>query len=140
MRRLDAALTHSDGVHQKSQRQAKPFWSRNRVLVTVAAALAVAALGFGLYWMLAPAAVEVDKDELTIAVVSGEQTAAGFITILVTHEGNPVADALITLNTFEQAGLTNSSGRISFNLPEDNQVVIEAVRGELNGELVIDLG
>jgi len=140
MHRLDAAPVHPDGVHQESQQQAKPFWSRNKVLVTVAAALAVAALGFGLYWMLAPAAVEVDKDELTIEVVGGEQTAAGFITILVTSEGTPIAAAMITLNAFQQAGLTDIDGRISFNLPEDNQVVIEAVRGDLNGELVIDLG
>lgn len=135
-----AAPTYSDRVYQKSQWWTRPFQGWSKIQIIVTAALVVAALGFGLYWMQTPATVEIDENELVIKVVDGEVTAIGFITILVTHEGNPVADALITLNTYDRAGQTGADGLISFTLPDDNKVVIEAKAGDLKGELVIDLG
>ena len=138
--RIQAAPAYSDRVYQKSQWWTRLFRNWNKILVIITAALVVTVLGFGLYWMQTPATVEVDENELVIKVVDGEVTAIGFITILVTHEGNPVADALITLNTYDRAGQTGADGLISFTLPDDNQVVIEAKIGGLKGELVIDLG
>jgi hypothetical protein len=138
--RIQAAPAHPDRAYQKSQRWIRLFRSWNKLLVVITAALVVAVLGFSLYWMQTPATVEVDENELVIKVVDGEVTAIGFITVLVTHEGNPVADALITLNTYDRTGQTGADGLISFTLPDDNQVVIEAKAGELKGELVIDLG
>jgi hypothetical protein len=293
-RHLDAALAHSDRVRQKSQRRTRPFWGWARVLATVTTALAVAALGFGLYQLQAPATAPVNAQanfnllisdepndigdfsslevtiskfgalhsdepvgweefefepvvvdltllpglnaqeiwngilpegqyngvfiyvddvtgildngengeevttklpsgkfhlstpftitadgpaidfvyditvikagqsgkyilkpqlsqsganqefhqvgELVIEVVDGEVAPGELITILVTHEGSPVADALVTINDDVEVDPTDADGLTSFIVPDKKKLNIKAVKDDLEGKLKIDLG
>jgi hypothetical protein len=81
------------------------------------------------------------ESELVIEVVSSDVPAAGeTITILVTHEDEPLADALIVCDYFRVVGLTNHDGRLSFVcMPDINVLVIEAVKDGLQGKLTVDL-
>ena len=79
------------------------------------------------------------EGELVIEVVDGVVAPGETITILVTNEGDPVAGALVTINDDVEVGPTGPDGRISFTVPEGSELEIEAVRGQLEGELEIDL-
>ncbi len=79
------------------------------------------------------------EGELVIEVVDGEVAPGETITILVTHEGDPLVGALVTINDDVEVGPTGPDGRISFTVPEGSELEIKAVRGQLEGELEIDL-
>ena len=81
---------------------------------------------------------ETDDDELTIKVVSGDVLPGKSITILVTANGNPLAGSLVIVDDRE-VGTTGPDGRISFVLAEVEELDIKAVKGEMEGELKIDL-
>ena len=81
---------------------------------------------------------EIDDGNLTLQIIGGNITAGGNVTLLVTFEGNPVAGALVTVNN-HGAGNTTVDGRISFIVPSAEELKIKAVKGELEGELEIDL-
>jgi hypothetical protein len=91
--------------------------------------------------------IELDNDleseshegELVIEIVDGVVAPGETITILVTHEGNPLAGTLVTVNDYLEVGPTGPDGLISFIVPDDDELEIEAVRGQLKGELEIDL-
>jgi hypothetical protein len=81
---------------------------------------------------------EAEDDELIIKVVSGDVLPGKSITILVTTNGNPLASALVIVNDRE-IGTTGLDGRISFVVANVEEMDIEAVKGEMEGELKIDL-
>ncbi len=76
-RHLDAALAHSDKSYNRSQRRARPFWGWAKVLATVTTAMAVAALGFGLYQLQAPAATPVNAQANFRLLISDEPNDIG---------------------------------------------------------------
>ncbi len=81
------------------------------------------------------------ESELIIEVVSSDVPTAGrTITILVTHEGEPLADALIICDYYRVAGLTGHDVRLSFvAMPNIEVMEIKAVKDELQGKLKVDL-
>ncbi len=81
---------------------------------------------------------EVGEGELTIEVVDGEVAPGEEITILVTLNGSPVSDALVEVND-DEIGWTDADGLISFTVPDDDELEIEAVKEHLKGELEIEL-
>jgi hypothetical protein len=81
---------------------------------------------------------EAEDDELIIRVVSGDVLPGKSITILVTANGNPLAGALVIVDDRE-IGTTVPDGRISFVLADVEELDIKAVKGEMEGELKIDL-
>jgi hypothetical protein len=81
---------------------------------------------------------EAEDDELIIKVVSGDVLPGKSITILVTANGNPLAGALVIVDDRE-IGTTVPDGRISFVLADVEELDIKAVKGEMEGELKIDL-
>ena len=78
------------------------------------------------------------EGELTIQVVDGEVAPGREITVLVTLNGSPVLDALVEVND-DEIGWTDADGLISFTVPDDDELEIEAVKGHLKGELEIEL-
>jgi hypothetical protein len=86
---------------------------------------------------------EVSEGELVIEVVDGVVSPGETITILVTHQGNPVAGAQVRVNG-EHYGNTNGDGLISFSVPIAKELKIKAKVGtepdELEGQLRIDFG
>jgi len=81
---------------------------------------------------------EPQEGRLTIQVVNGNMAPGGNITVLVTFQGNPVAGAAVTVNDYD-VGNTTVDGRISLIVPLDDELEIKAVKGELEGELEINL-
>ena len=81
---------------------------------------------------------ELQEGELIIEVVDGEVAPGETITILVAFGGEPVADALVTVND-DEVGSTGADGLISFVVPYDDELEIEAEKDELKGKLEIDL-
>jgi hypothetical protein len=81
---------------------------------------------------------EAEDDELIIKVVSGDVLPGKSITILVTANGNPLAGALVIVDDRE-IGTTGPDGRISFVLADVEELDIKGVKGEMEGELKIDL-
>jgi len=84
---------------------------------------------------------EVGEGELIIKVVEvdGEVAPGKTITILVTLDGSPVPDeALVEVNDDYFVG-TTTNGEVTFIVPYDDELEIEAVWRELEGELEIDL-
>ncbi len=82
---------------------------------------------------------EVGEGELTIQVVDGTVAPGEEITVLVTYDGSPVPDdALVTVNDDYFVGNTTNGG-VTFIVPYDDELEIEAVWGELEGELEYDL-
>ena len=78
------------------------------------------------------------ESELTLEVVDGEVSPGEEITVLVTFEGDPVEGALVEVND-EEIGETDADGLISFTVPYDDELDIEARKGELRGELRIEV-
>ena len=81
---------------------------------------------------------EFQEGELALKI-EGKVTPGGSVTVLVTFQGTPVPDALVMVNDGE-AGTTGEDGRISFTVPYEDELEIEAVKDELEGELEINLG
>ena len=81
---------------------------------------------------------EHQNGRLKIQVVDGNVTIGANITVLVTFEGNPLAGAFVTVNDYE-VGNTKANGRISFIVPLEDELEIRAMKGELEGELEINL-
>ncbi len=81
---------------------------------------------------------EFEEGELTLEVVEGEVTPGESITGHVTFQGEDVEGALVEVND-DEVGTTDGDGHISFTVPYDEELKIEAVLGELEGELEIDL-
>jgi hypothetical protein len=77
-------------------------------------------------------------NELILEVVGGDVLPGTSITLLVTAKGNPLAGALITIDDRE-IGTTSLDGRISFVVADVEELDIKAVKGEMEGELKIDL-
>ncbi len=81
---------------------------------------------------------EIGDGELSIQVVQGNIAVGENITALVSFENAPVSGALVTVNE-KKVGTTNLEGRVSFTVPDDDELEIEAVSGDREGELEIDL-
>ena len=81
---------------------------------------------------------EFEEAELTIQIVEGEVTPGEKVTALVTFQGNPVEGALVKVEDVG-AFITGDDGRISFTVPYDDELEIKAEKGELKGELEIEL-
>ncbi len=110
-RRLDAALAHSDRSYNRSQRRAKPFWGWARVLVTVTAALAVAALGFGLYQLQSPATAPVN--------------AQANFSLLISDEPNDIGDFSSLEVTISKFGALHSDEPVGWEEFEFEPVVVD---------------
>ncbi len=82
---------------------------------------------------------EVGEGELTLQVIDGEVVPGEEITVLVTLNGNPVAGAQVEVDD-DDVGETDEDGLISFTVPYDDELDIEARRGELRGKLEIKIG
>jgi hypothetical protein len=80
---------------------------------------------------------EAEDDELIIEVVSGDVRLGKSITLLVTAKGNPLAGTLIIVDD-KEIGTTGPDGRISFVVGNVEELNIEAVKGEMEGELDIE--
>jgi hypothetical protein len=70
--------------------------------------------------------------EAECAVIKGWD--AGFV---VTFQGDPVEGAEVTAN-METIGTTDTDGRISFNVPFSEEIMVRAVYAEIEGELFVD--
>ena len=81
--------------------------------------------------------VEIDGS-LTIEVVDGLAIPGETITVLVTLNDSPVSEAKVKVNG-EIIGYTGETGHISFVVPNYPVMEIEAFKGELYGELRIEL-
>jgi hypothetical protein len=83
---------------------------------------------------------ELGEGELTLQVVDGTVAPGNEITVLVFQDNpdNPVSGALVTVKD-EEVGETDGDGLISFVVPDKEELEIKAVKGELKGELKIEL-
>ena len=81
---------------------------------------------------------EADEVDLVLAVVGGDLIPGKSVTLLVTAKGNPLAGALVTIDDRE-IGTTGLEGQISFVVDDVDKLEIEAVKGEMEGKLEIDL-
>ncbi len=81
---------------------------------------------------------EIGDGDLSIQVVQGNIAVGENITVLVSFENAPVSGAMVTVNE-ERIGNTDLEGRVTFEVPADDEVEIEAVSGDREGELEIDL-
>ncbi len=80
-----------------------------------------------------------EVSELVIEALDSGYHPAETVTILVTYNGYPLADAMVTVNGSLEVGLTGLDGRIAVALNDAlDEVKIEAVKGELDGKLIID--
>jgi hypothetical protein len=81
---------------------------------------------------------EVGEGDLVIRVVDGLILPGETVLLAITTEGVPVAEAKITFNG-DKIGVTDGEGYISFEVPYYSVLEIEAFKGELYGELRIEL-
>jgi len=72
---------------------------------------------------------ELSEGELILQLVEGEVTPGESITVLVTFRENPVVDALTKVND-EEVGTTGEDGHISFVVPNDEELEIEAEKDD----------
>jgi uncharacterized GH25 family protein len=75
-----------------------------------------------------------ESDELSVSVVSGDPAPNATVTIEVTQNDEPVADASVTVND-EPLGVTDENGQLTITLPDDEEVDIEVESGDSEGEL-----
>ena len=75
-----------------------------------------------------------ESDELSVSVVSGDPAPNTTVTIEVTQDDDPVADATVTVND-ERVEVTDDNGQLTITLPDDEDVDIEVEFGESEGEL-----
>ncbi|VTT87072.1 hypothetical protein DM2_3110 [Halorubrum sp. DM2] len=83
-----------------------------------------------------------DADEetpLSISIVEGTAEPNATVTLRVTAAGEPVEGATVELDD-RDVGTTDADGRIDVTLPDDDEVDIEVVDGEREGELELTLG
>ena len=85
-----------------------------------------------------PRETEVDG-ELAIHVVDGAREPGATVTVLVTVDGSPVADAAVLLND-ERVGTTDDDGRATVTLPDAGRVEIVAEYGDEDAEVEFELG
>ena len=67
----------------------------------------------------------------------GDVTPGKSVTISVSLYGNPIQGATVTVNKVELDDVTDESGRISFEVPDDTVIEITAELGEIEGNLEI---
>jgi hypothetical protein len=83
---------------------------------------------------------EQENDEDNRSVASLEATFVGTVTqgedatVAVTSEGDPVANATVTVGD-EPVGTTDTDGRITFSVPDSESVTVEIRRGDAEAEL-----
>jgi len=80
---------------------------------------------------------EEPEGELNLEI-EGDIAPGGTVTLLVTFADEPIAEARVEVNG-DEVGTTDGGGYISFTVPYDDELKIEAVLGELEGKLEIDL-
>ena len=80
-----------------------------------------------------------DEDEsrdLVLRIVNGDPAPGATVTLAVSQDGSPVADARVTVND-RYVGTTDIDGRIQVTLPRD-EAEIRAESGEAEGELELE--
>lgn len=80
-----------------------------------------------------------DDDEaadLVLRIVSGDPAPGASVTLAVSQNGSPVADARISIND-RFVGITDTDGRIHVTLPDD-EAEIRAESGDAEGELELE--
>ena len=85
-----------------------------------------------------PHETEVDGD-LAIHVVDGSREPGATVTVQVTVDGSPVADAAVLLND-ERVATTDDHGRATVTLPADGRVEVVAEYGDEDAEVEFELG
>ncbi len=71
--------------------------------------------------------------------IEGDIAPGGTVTLLVTFADQPIGGAEVEVND-EEIGSTDQDGTITFTIPEDaDELEIEVKKGELKGELEIEL-
>ena len=80
-----------------------------------------------------------EKGELNLEIVEGDTAPGENITLQVTFENDPVAEAIIQVNGEELDDLTDEDGEITFTIPSNaDKLEIEVKKGKLEGELEIE--
>lgn len=87
---------------------------------------------FSLGWKLSR------EGALELETVAGEAAPGETATALVTFEGNPVPGASVAVND-EDIGPTDADGRISFIVPDDDELEVKAELAGMGGRLKIQL-
>ena len=80
-----------------------------------------------------------EKGELSLEIVEGDIAPGENITLQVTFEDEPVAEAMVEVNGEKLDDLTDEDGEIIFTIPENaDKLEIEVKKGKLEGELEIE--
>jgi hypothetical protein len=82
---------------------------------------------------------EGEEVKLKLEIVTGDVIPGKRVTLAVTANGSPLAGALVTVDDRE-IGTTGQDGQVYFVVADVDKLEIKAVKGEMEGELDIDLG